>query len=443
MLLFREKVCLCREISLSLPCIIDNNMKNVLLTTLSLLFCGSVLADKTITVEVSNPAKMPHKAYPVVISVDNDVRSALVTCDGKEIPCQLDDLDDDGIMDELAFLTDLKGKETKKFTVTLTDKGEPRQYEPVTYGYLGIRDRGEKNQKHQQITSVTFPKDTNPYNYIFPHGAVMENDMVGFRVYCDHRQSLDYYGHRNLKTDIAETAFYTTQAQRDKGYGEDVLYTGSTYGCGALHGWDGKTAVMFQNVRNRTQTVVCAGPVRTILDITNRGWQPYEGCKPVTIRTRYILYQHHRDVEVQVKFSRTVADIPLSTGIVDIIEGSEEFTDKAGLRGDWGRACAGNNPQVYDTITVGLGVYVPKQYYKQDSHFTDKIPGKTVDAKGKPILPNQAYAQVLGTNDDTVRYWFACTCDIETFGFAGPKEWFQWLKEWKKELDSPVNVKCK
>ncbi len=408
-------------------------MKKHLLTISAVLAAvvAAQAADKTLTVTVTNPSKTERKAVPVVIEVDDDVRSALVTLDGKEIPCQLDDLDDDGEFDELAFVTDMAKKEKQTFTVTLSEQGEPRKYENRTYGYLGIRDRSEKNQKHQRITSVTFPKDTNPYNYIFPHGAVMENDMVGFRVYADHRQSLDYYGHRNYKMDIAETAFYTTQEQRDKGYGEDVLYTGSTYGCGALHGWDGKKSVMFENVRNRTQTVVCEGPVRTILDITNRAWQPYEGCKPVDIRTRYILYYGHRDVEVQVDFSRDVADIPLSTGIVDIVEGSTEFSDKAGLRGDWGRACAGNNPKVYDTITVGLGIFVPKQYYKADSHFTD----------GKDRLPNQAYVQVVGTEDDDMHYWFTCTCDIETFGFKDKEAWFKYLKEWKKELEAPAAIK--
>lgn len=408
-------------------------MKKHLLTISAVLAAvvAAQAADKTLTVTVTNPSKTERKAVPVVIEVDDDVRSALVTLDGKEIPCQLDDLDDDGEFDELAFVTDMAKKEKQTFTVTLSEQGEPRKYENRTYGYLGIRDRSEKNQKHQRITSVTFPKDTNPYNYIFPHGAVMENDMVGFRVYADHRQSLDYYGHRNYKMDIAETAFYTTQEQRDKGYGEDVLYTGSTYGCGALHGWDGKKSVMFENVRNRTQTVVCEGPVRTILDITNRAWQPYEGCKPVDIRTRYILYYGHRDVEVQVDFSRDVADIPLSTGIVDIVEGSTEFSDKAGLRGDWGRACAGNNPKVYDTITVGLGIFVPKQYYKADSHFTD----------GKERLPNQAYVQVVGTEDDDMHYWFTCTCDIETFGFKDKEAWFSYLKEWKKELEAPAAIK--
>ena len=408
-------------------------MKKHLLTISAVLAAvvAAQAADKTLTVTVTNPSKTERKAVPVVIEVDDDVRSALVTLDGKEIPCQLDDLDDDGEFDELAFVTDMAKKEKQTFTVTLSEQGEPRKYENRTYGYLGIRDRSEKNQKHQRITSVTFPKDTNPYNYIFPHGAVMENDMVGFRVYADHRQSLDYYGHRNYKMDIAETAFYTTQEQRDKGYGEDVLYTGSTYGCGALHGWDGKKSVMFENVRNRTQTVVCEGPVRTILDITNRAWQPYEGCKPVDIRTRYILYYGHRDVEEQVDFSRDVADIPLSTGIVDIVEGSTEFSDKAGLRGDWGRACAGNNPKVYDTITVGLGIFVPKQYYKADSHFTD----------GKERLPNQAYVQVVGTKDDDMHYWFTCTCDIETFGFKDKEAWFSYLKEWKKELEAPAAIK--
>lgn len=408
-------------------------MKKHLLTISAVLAAvvAAQAADKTVTVTVTNPSKTERRAVPVVIEVDDDVRSALVTLDGKEIPCQLDDLDDDGEFDELAFVTDMAKKGKQTFTVTLSEQGEPRKYENRTYGYLGIRDRSEKNQKHQRITSVTFPKDTNPYNYIFPHGAVMENDMVGFRVYADHRQSLDYYGHRNYKMDIAETAFYTTQEQRDKGYGEDVLYTGSTYGCGALHGWDGKKSVMFENVRNRTQTVVCEGPVRTILDITNRAWQPYEGCKPVDIRTRYILYYGHRDVEVQVDFSRDVADIPLSTGIVDIVEGSTEFSDKAGLRGDWGRACAGNNPKVYDTITVGLGIFVPKQYYKADSHFTD----------GKERLPNQAYVQVVGTKDDDMHYWFTCTCDIETFGFKDKEAWFSYLKEWKKELEAPAAIK--
>lgn len=388
-------------------------------------------ADKSVKLKVSNPSSKARTAVPVVLKLTSETTQAIVKLGNSEIPCQLDDLNDDGINDELSFVTDMAAKETQQFDITLSSDAEPKAYTNRTYGYIGIRDRREKKPQHQRINSVTFPKATNPYNYIYPHGAVMENDMIGFRIYCDHRQSIDLYGHRHRKMDIAETGFYTTPLQREQGYGEDVLYTGSTYGCGALHGWDGKNAIMFENVRNTTQTIVCEGPVRTIIDITNKGWKPTADCKPVGIVTRYILYYGHRDVEVQVKFSRPVPDLQLSTGIVDIVEGSEEFSDKAGLRGDWGRACAGNNPKAYDTITVGLGVYVPKLYYKSDSHYTD----------GKERLPNQAYVQVVGTKTDNLHYWFTSTCHIESFGFSNKDAWFQWLQEWKKELEEPVLVK--
>lgn len=411
-------------------------MKKLFNTILAIMCAiATTAATKTVTVTVTNPTPTARKAVPVVLEVDDDVKSALVTLDDKEIPCQLDDLDDDGEYEELAFLTDMQKKEKQTFKVELSTTGEPRTYEAITYAYLGIRDRNKSanKQKHQQINSITFPKNTNPYNYIFPHGAVMENDMVGFRVYCDYRQSIDYYGHKELKADIAKTGFYPTKEQVAAGSGDDVLYTGSTYGCGALHGWDGKNAIMFQNVRNRTQTVVTDGPVRTIIDITNKGWEPVNGKKPVDITTRYILYAHHRDVAVEVEFSRDMAEIPLSTGIVDIVEGSEELTDKAGLRGCWGTACAGNNPKVYDTHTVGLGICIPQKYYKGDSHFTD----------GKEMLPNQAYVQVVGTKDDDLNYWFTATCDMESFGFKDKEAWFTYLKDWKKELEQPVKVTVK
>lgn len=408
-------------------------MKNILLTiaALSLSIVASA-AEKEILVVVKNPMSVSRGAVPVVVKLDGNYTSAKVTRGDRELPCQLDDMDDDGTYDELSFVTDMAKRERQVISIVLSTEGEPKKYEEKTYGYLGIRDRDKsaKTLKHQPIKSVTFPPTSSPYNYIFPHGAVMENDMVGFRIYCDNRQSIDYYGHKYRKADIAETGFYPSKAQVAEGSGDDVLYTGSTYGCGALHGWDGTKSVMFDNVRNSTHTVVASGPVRTVIDITNKAWRPYAGCKPVDIRTRYILYVGHRDVEVQVNFSREVPDVALSTGIVDIVEGSEEFSDKSGLRGCWGTACAGNNPQVYDTHTVGLGIMVPKTYYKKDSHFTD----------GKEKLPNQAYAQVVGTCTDELHYWFTCTCDMETFGFISKDDWFHHLMDWKKMLSNPVSI---
>ena len=88
------------------------------------------MAQQTITVNVTNPSKSARSDEPVVINLASygDIRSALITTNGQEIPCQLDDLDQDETFDELCFLADLKGKEQKAYSVTLYTEGEPRQY---------------------------------------------------------------------------------------------------------------------------------------------------------------------------------------------------------------------------------------------------------------------------------------------------------------------------
>lgn len=395
----------------------------------------------TIKVKITNPLSADRTAVPVVITLNETCATALVTIDGKEIPCQLDDLDDDGEYEELCFLVDMKKKETQNVTIELSDTGTPRQYPARVYGSLNIRDRSAKNPKHIPIRSLTVPAETNPYQYIFPHGPLMESEMVGFRIYCDHRQSVDFYGHRIKQLELAETAFYPSAEQKATTYGDDVLYTGSTYGCGTLHGWDGKKSVMYDNVRNRTYTLRAEGPLRTIIETVNKAWRITPDSKPVDVRTRYILYAGHRDVMVDVKFSRPVADLSLSTGVTDIL-GSEKLSDGKGLLGCWGTALAGNNPKVYENRTVGLAVCVPKDIFKGESYFTDMAPeeaGKMGD-NGKLILPNQAYVSLVGTTTDNLHYWFTATCDLETYGFADSKAWMQYLKQWKKELNSPVVV---
>ena len=90
-------------------------------------------AEQKLTVTVENPLKIERQDAPVVVKLSPTgelVRSALVTIDGKEIPCQLDDLNGDKIFDELCFTTDLGKREKKTFQVTLFNEGKPRSYEP-------------------------------------------------------------------------------------------------------------------------------------------------------------------------------------------------------------------------------------------------------------------------------------------------------------------------
>ena len=86
--------------------------KNCLCLALLLASMNS-MAQQTLNVSVKNNATTNRDAVPVVIDLKTQttpVKSALVTLNGVETACQLDDLDGDGTYDELCFITSLKKK---------------------------------------------------------------------------------------------------------------------------------------------------------------------------------------------------------------------------------------------------------------------------------------------------------------------------------------------
>lgn len=88
----------------------------------------------------------------------------------------------------------------------------------------------------------------NPYWSLHHHGAAFENDMVAYRIYFDHRQTVDIYGKYNKGLELKQTQFYPDENQKKAGFGDDVLWVGSTLGLGTLRGWDGSKPTMLTDV---------------------------------------------------------------------------------------------------------------------------------------------------------------------------------------------------
>ena len=395
-------------------------------------------AQTTLTVSVSNPMKQARTDQPVVISLDDydDTRSALVTVDGREIPCQLDDLDQDEEFDELCFLADLGAKEKKQYTVTLYKTGEPRPYPARVYAEMLMRNDKvkEKNRHNNFIESITARGDcANSYNLQHHHGVDFESELNGIRIYFDKRQTLDLYGKFKKQLELKETQFYTSAEQKQQGYGDDVLWVGNTFGLGAFRGWDGKEPTMIDPVRSRTQRIISYGPLRTIVEVVDRGWQApspntqhpspnTQHPSPLNMTIRYTQYAGHRDTDVDVNFNKDVKGYRFSTGIINV-KGSEEFSDKKGLRACWGTDYPSTDTVKWSRETVGLGICIPRKY---------------IDSEEPANKDN--YAFVVKTNDDDLSYKIIYTSANETFGYHSAKEWFDFLKEWKKEVELPVNV---
>ena len=114
---------------------------------------SEVQAQRTIEVSVTNPSAQARTDQSVVLPLKDygeDIRSALVMCEGQEIPCQLDDLDQDETFDELCFLADLGKKEQKRYMVTLYTEGEPRPYPARVFAEMVLGNSKDKTLKKNQ-----------------------------------------------------------------------------------------------------------------------------------------------------------------------------------------------------------------------------------------------------------------------------------------------------
>lgn len=376
------------------------------------------------TVAVSNDWTEQKTNEPVVIDlhkvkgVNWYVRKAVVRLDGKELPCQLDDMDGDWRADELVFLTDIEPGATQTFDVTLSAEGEQTVYEPRVYAHMCISSKPETC-----IAAYETLGNSNVFNSLYHHGACLESELVGFRIYSDSRQNVDIYGKRTHWLELATTCFNSTAKHLAAGYGHDVLWNGRSMACGTLRDWhDGVQEVT--DVQRRGQRILAYGPLRTVVEVADFGWHGDLCC-----RTRYTLYAGHRDVKVEARFDTPLPDGQLfCTGVQKIGTEPQGRLQSNGLAASWGRDWPDyGKKQIYPEQTVGLAVYVPSDYIF-----------KTVEDSLNNVIALHAPLQ------RSFHYWLACCADMDQQSpYHSASDWFGSLDRWREHLLHPVRVRAK
>ena len=140
---------------------------------------------------------------------------------------------------------------------------------------------------------------------------------------------------------------------------------------------------------------------------------------------RYTQYAGHRDTDVDVFFNKDVSDYRFSTGIINV-KGSEEFSDKHGLRACWGTDYPSTDTLKWKPETVGLAVLLAEKNIVSE------------EAANK-----DNYAYVLKVDGKHMAYKVNYTSANENFGYHSACEWFEYLKAWKRETENPVVVEIK
>lgn len=393
-------------------------MKRIsIIAAICLFALGTNAQKRSNKIEITPKAKGTEAKVGTEVSIKSGWRSARVTTqDGQIVPCQLDDINGDGTADVVFFI----GEAGKRHIITLS-KDEPQEiYEPQVYAELMLTNKKikEENKQDLYISQLTVDNGTNPYWMLHHHGTAFENEQVAYRIYFDHRQTVDIYGKNNKGLELQQTQFYPDAEQKAKGFGDDVLWVGQTLGLGTLRGWDGHKPLMLEDVAHRSQRIVARGPLRTIVEVKDEGWTVTPGSSPITMTTLYTLTADERHCTVDIRFEGNAADREFVTGIINV-KNSTEFSDGKGLRACWGTdwPVSEKDSVGHKRETVGLGIYIPEEYVVR------QMPA---DKDNCPII--------VRPRNNHLRYFITFCSANESWGFKSDEEWYHYLVEWKKTV---------
>ena len=272
---------------------------------------------------VPNPFDENITDKAVVLSHDDVAK--FVTVDGAKIvlvednkgnvlASQCDDLDGDGTWDELAFLIDLKGGETKAVSFVTVEKSDAPQFTKRT----NIRF-GDKKPPYEEIEVSTrlktnnSPSSTRAFQM---EGPAWENDVIGFRNYFDARNGMDIYGKRVTDMVLDSVGLPGKQTYHELAdWGMDILKVGNSLGAGAIGMAIGDSLYRIGPSGRGTYRFISEGPVRAMFEFTFTG---------VVIADRTYKISHVVSIYAGDNFYRNrvlvdglKGDEKLITGIVD------------------------------------------------------------------------------------------------------------------------------
>ncbi|MDD4970976.1 MAG: DUF4861 domain-containing protein [Paludibacter sp.] len=388
----------------------------------ALLLCSGIIGAESMNLKVSNPNKAGINNAPVVVSLDkyktiptNKRAELAVFVEGKQISSQLDDLNKDGVPDELVFLLDLKANQTLPVIIKTIPASQRKNFPAEVYADMISKTKDGKQEFVREISSTK----NDMYNKMHHHGVAFESALIAYRIYFDIKSTIDVYAKKKQQLELATTEWYPTDEQAAAGYGDDVLRVFNTVGVGSVKGWDGTKATHIDKFDKRTQRIVASGNLRTVVESEVEGWQ-YEG-KKINMTVRYILYARHRDAIAEVRASEDIAN--LATG-VQTIAGGPTMTGQKGLVGSWGTDYPVTDTIKYEKQTCGLGVYVPKVIARQ----------QVTEGLNNLILMSYHKGDIL-------RFYFtAAALKEEKKPFNSSEQFFAYLKQWATKLE-PVVVK--
>ncbi len=344
-------------------------------------------------------------------------------------------------------------------------------------GYAVLYE-GAKMRHCYPITEwKTTDEKEDVYHSLHHHGVAVESELMAYRIYFDKKQTIDPYCKRKPQLELARSYWYPNDSLLAAGYGDDILRVSGTVGVGSVKYWNGKKHTHIENIVERSQRIVKQTRNKATIEVAVKGWQvPLNNSQLddfsqlstlnsqlVNLSVQYTMKAGHRDLRCDVTLSEAVEG--LCTGVQTIPAKGGWPTDtivlpdgtiglgnnshlsiincqleNGVLLASWGTDWPVNDSAKYAKETVGLAVFIPKQFAgslvhdKQNNLCLLNLTGKAGPTAKRSYSDSGLTAQ--RSEMATCHFYLTCCgATKENHPVARTaEEWYAYLRKWAKGL---------
>jgi hypothetical protein len=242
-----------------------------------------------IKVQAGNQISSAYTDVPVILDIkkllqqypDFNPGNCIVKAGETEIPCQVNDIDNNGQPDEIVFLADFKANETRQFLLDYKKKGSAiHTYPGRTQAELSYKTGGHwEGRKYigGDFINVDYLRVPNEHTdhsfYIRYEGPGWESDKVGYRFYLDWRNAIDIFGKLTDTLVLQHVGLDGFDSYHEPAaWGMDVFKVGKTLGLGSIALWKNEKVRMVAQTDSVTCRIVLNGPVESMIETNYYGW---------------------------------------------------------------------------------------------------------------------------------------------------------------------------
>lgn len=402
------------------------NYLSIILIMFLFVSCGS---DKEFTISVANDSVVNYideiVSIPVKEVIGIDVNKAAAFIDGKQLESQLVDINNDGKVDNFAFLLDLDANQTKSISIRETKSkrnfkqrvhaeiSEKRDYKLVDGVYTG--------GKFVPVKRTKIPKGHIDHNLYYKcEGPCWESEKVAYRFYIDQRNATDIYGKKVSEMVLPNVGhtynkFGNEMYHTMQDWGMDIFKVGNSLGMGSFAALvDGKVEML-----TKRDSVICTitndGPIYASVNTKYYGWE-FGNQKIEIIDATHSIVAGSRLTKCNVSISGNY--YTYCTGIAK--HNGTEFT-KSNNKNGWNYiALWGNQTSVNDNLGIALF------YNNLNSTITED---------------ELSYIVSLKPNDGKIKYYYAACWEQELNGIKTEEKFIEYLNEEIVKLNKPLKTK--